>query len=122
MTTTPAANFNLTTGISRFIKLLIILIPIVVGLVHQLLMFVSRHAATDPNIHPLDGIYVILDPPGYIYPFVTLELAWWIALTLLTSILCLLVYAHRLRPHRLIYPFYLYLVFLLIFVKPIWPF
>ena len=117
MTTTPAANFDLSTGISRFVKLLLIWIPIVVGLVHQLLMFITRN-----NEVPLDRIPVLLDPPGFIYPFVTLELAWWFALTLITSVLCLLAYTNRLRPYRLVYPYYIYILFLLIFVKPIWPF
>ncbi len=117
MTTTPAANFDLTTSISRFVKLLLIWVPIVVGLVHQLLMLISRN-----NEVPLDRIPVLLDPPGFIYPFVTVELGWWFALTLISSVFCLLVRANRLRPHRLVYPFYIYLIFLLIFVKPIWPF
>lgn len=117
MTTTPRANLDLTTGISRFIKLLLVLIPIVVGLAHQFLMFITRN-----NPVPIDQIPVILNPPGNIYPFVTLELGWWFVLTVVSAILCLLVRAAVLRPHRLIYPFYFYLIFLLIFVKPIWPF
>ena len=116
MTTTPAANLDLTTGISKFVKLLLMWIPIVVGVVHQLLMLISRNDEV-----PLDRIPVILDPPGYIYPFVTLELGWWLALTLIAAVLCILVRINRLRPHRLFYPFYIYLIFLLIFVKPIWP-
>lgn len=120
MTATPAASLDLRTSASRFVKELLIWVPIVVGIVHQFLMFISRDARP-PDV-PVDRIYVVLDPPGYIYPFVTLELAWWIALTLVSSVLCLLIRAHLLRPHRLIYPFYIYLLFLLIFVKPIWPF
>ena len=117
MTTTPGANLDLTTGISKFVKLLLVLVPIVAGLAHQFLMFITRNSQ-----FPIDNIPVILDPPGNIYPFVTLELGWWFALTVVSSILCLLIRAKLIRPYRLIYPFYIYLVFLLIFVKPIWPF
>ena len=117
MTTTPAANLDLATTMSRLVKQLLAWIPVMVGLAHQLLMFVSRTSEV-----PLDWIPVLLDPPGFIYPFVTLERGWWIALTLLSAVLCLLVRANRLRPHRVIIPFYIYLTFLLVFVKPIWPF
>ena len=109
MTTTPAANSDIRTSLSQLFKLLLAWVPIVVGVVHQLLMFSLN----------IDRIYVFLDPPKYIYPFVTLELGWWAVLTLLTSLLCVLAYTNRIRPHRIVYPFYLYLLFLLILVKPI---
>ena len=84
-------------------------VPIVVGIIHQLLMFTFE----------INGIYVGLNPPGTIYPFVTLEVTWWLVLTILTSALCFLAYTDRIRPHRLVTPFYIYLVFLLIWVRPI---
>lgn len=120
MTTTPAANLGLRLGISRFVKELIIWGPIVVGFVHQFLMFISRDAR--PPDMPLDRIYVLVDPPGYIYPYVTLELAWWVVLTLISCVLYLLARANRISPHRLLYACYIFMLWLLIFVKPIWPF
>jgi hypothetical protein len=67
----------------------------------------------------IESIYVFLDPPGYVYPLVSLEFAWWLVLTMTTAILCLLAYIGRLRPRRMVYPLYLYLLFLLILVKPV---
>lgn len=110
--TTPVTNSDLRAVLSGLVKQLIIWGPIVVGIVHQVLMYFS-------TTNERDGIYVFLDPPGYIYPFTSLEAAWWIVLTLITSILCFLTSIDRLRPHRLVYPFYAYLLFLLIFVKPV---
>ncbi len=107
--TTPEADLDLKSITFRFAVQFMVWVPIVVGIVHQLLMF-----AFDVN-----GIYVGLNPPGTIYPFVTLELTWWLVLTILTATLCLLTYTNRIRPHRLVTPFYIYLVFLLIWVRPI---
>jgi hypothetical protein len=97
------------TGSSRLLKLVFIWGPILIGVFHQILMAIFKW----------NRIWVILDPPKYIYPFVTLEVGWWLVLTLLTTIPCLFALANRLRPRRMIYPFYAYLVYLLIFVKPV---
>jgi hypothetical protein len=105
----PRSNLDLKTLATGLSKQLLIWGPIVVGVIHQFLMF----------FFGINRIYVFLKPPEYISPFVTLEIQWWFVLTLLSSLLCLLVYTNRLRPQRLIYPFYIYIVFLLIFVKPI---
>jgi len=107
MTQTP--NLDAKSITFGLVKQLIIWGPIVVGIIHQGLMFAFN----------IERIYVVLDPPGYIYPFTSLEFGWWIVLTLLSSVLCLLAYFNRIRPHRLVYPFYAYLIFLLIFVKPV---
>jgi hypothetical protein len=111
MMTTPTVNpdIDLRAILSAIIKHLLIWTPIIVGIIFQFLMF----------FFDVRRIYVILSPPGYIYPFVTLELSWWLLVTFITAILCLLIYLDRIRPHRLIYPFYLYLIYLLILVKPI---
>lgn len=107
--TMPVSNFELKDLVSALIKQALIWAPIVVGVVHQLLM----------ALFDIESIYVVLDPPGYIYPFVSLEAPWWLALTLGTGILCLLAYINRIRPRRIVYPLYLYLIFLLILVKPV---
>jgi hypothetical protein len=107
--TSPVSDFELKGLFAGLIKQAIIWAPIVVGVVHQILMYLFN----------IDSIYVFLTPPGYISPFVSLEAAWWLVLTLGTSLLCLLVYINRIRPRRVIYPLYLYLIFLLIWVKPV---
>ncbi|MCB0209072.1 MAG: hypothetical protein KDJ52_07075 [Anaerolineae bacterium] len=109
MTTTPTSNADLKFLLGTLAKQFLIWIPIIVGLVHQFLMF----------FFGIQGINVILQPPGTIYPFVTLELGWWLLLTLVTASICFLAYFDRIRPRRMIYPTYLYLLFLLILVKPI---
>lgn len=108
--TTPAPDLSPSKSRSSgLLKLIFVWGPIIAGVTHQILMATLKW----------DRIWVILDPPKYIYPFVTLEVGWWLVLTVLTSIPCLFAYAKRLRPRRLIYPFYAYLVYLLIFVKPV---
>jgi hypothetical protein len=107
--TTPGNSPDLKILIARLFKQLLILAPIVVGIIHQFLMF----------FFGINRIYVFLKPPEYISPYVTVEIQWWFILLLVSSIICFLTIANRLRPYRLIYPFYIYVVFLLIFVKPI---
>lgn len=107
--TTPTSNDDLKFIVGMLIKQFLIWIPVIIGIVHQLLM----------ALFDIQGINVILDPPGTIYPFVTLELGWWLLLTLITSSICFLAYFDRIRPRRIIYPTYIYLIFLLVYVKPI---
>ncbi|HRV93279.1 MAG TPA: hypothetical protein P5526_14045 [Anaerolineae bacterium] len=107
--TTPTSNDDLKFLLGMLVKQFLIWIPVIIGLVHQFLMF----------FFGIQGINVILDPPGTIFPFVTLELGWWLLLTLATASVCFLAYFDRIRPRRIIYPFYIYLIFLLVYVKPI---
>lgn len=107
--TTPTSTDDLRFLVSGVVRLILIWIPILVGLVFQFLMF----------FFDVTRIYVFLNPPEYIKPFVTLEFGWWLVLTVATATLTVLTYFERIRPRRLRYPFYLYLIFLLILVKPI---
>ncbi|MBN1218549.1 MAG: hypothetical protein JXM69_06465 [Anaerolineae bacterium] len=85
--------------------------PIVGGLVHQFLMFFFN----------IDWIYVFVNPPGYITPFVSLEYTWWFVLLVGSSLISLLIYSGRLQniPKRTAIPFYAYVLFLLFLVKPV---
>lgn len=85
--------------------------PIIVGVVHQFLMY----------FFDIQRIYVFVNPPEYIYPFVSLEYQWWFVLLLFSGVFCILAYSDRFSviPSRMVYPFYLYILFLLIFVKPV---
>ena len=107
--TTQAKNADFKLNPNQLVRQFIIWVPIVIGLIHQLLM----------GYFGVDRIYVFLNPPKYIYPFVTLEAGWWFLLTLVTAVLFVLSYLNRVRPRRIVYPFYAYFVFLLILVKPI---
>ncbi len=109
MTTTPVSTTDFKTILSLIVRQFIIWTPIVVGIVHQFLM----------SFFGISSIYVVLNPPGYIYPYVTLEFGWWVTLTLLSGALCFLSSRGRIAPHRIVYPIYVYFVFLLIFVKPV---
>ncbi len=112
MTTTPATNPDSKAVLFGLFNRILIWSPIVGGIIHQVLMFFS-------TTNEWDRIWVVLDPPGHISPFASLEVGWWVVLTFMSAMLCLLTYSDRIRPHRLIFPFYAYLVFLLIFVKPV---
>ena len=109
MTTTQTNSIDFRSLVGRFVRQFIIWVPIVIGLIQQVRI----------NFMGARGTYVVLDPPGYIYPFATLESNWWLILTILTSILCVLTYTNRLRPSRMFLPFYVYLLYLLIFIQPI---
>lgn len=98
--------------IGKLLRKLFFWLPLVVGLVHQILMWFFN----------IDRIYVFLDPPGHISPWVSIEIQWWIVLTFGTAILFFMVATDRLAqslPDRLVYPLYIYLVYLLILVKPV---
>jgi hypothetical protein len=105
---TPIDNIDLRAFFVGFIKQVFFWTPIVVGIIFQILM----------RFFGFTRIYVILNPPEYIYPFVTLEPSWWLLMLLLSILVYFLASTGRLRPHRLVVPLYLYIVYLLIFVKP----
>ncbi|MEW5956242.1 MAG: hypothetical protein AB1801_00840 [Chloroflexota bacterium] len=93
------------------IRQLFIWAPIVIGVVHQILMLVFG----------IETIYVFVDPPGYIGPMVTLEWQWWLVLLLGSAAVCISSYLGRLQNvvGRLAFPLYIYILFLLIFIKPV---
>jgi hypothetical protein len=100
---------SLTTSILP--KLILLWAPIVGGVVHQFLMFFFN----------IDGIYVFVNPPGVIYPFVSLEFSWWFVLLIGSTIMGVFAYSNRIGavPARFVVPFYGYILFLLYLVKPI---
>lgn len=111
MTRQTNAEFDLNQFAPILIRLFFILGPIIVGIVHQFLMFFFN----------IDSIYVFVNPPGSIRPAVSVEFEWWLVLLLATSVLCAAAYSSRFRniPTRIAIPAYIYILFLLILVKPI---
>lgn len=110
--TAPATTeVNIRRLLPVLIKLVFLWGPIVVGLVHQFLMFFLD----------IDCIYVFVDPPKYLCPFVSLEYQWWFVLLLITTVVSVLAYLERTKsiPRRIALPTYLYILFLLILVKPV---
>ncbi len=107
--TVQTNNTSLTALFALFFKKFLPWIPIIIGLIQQIRI----------NFLGAEGTYVVLNPPEYIYPYVTLEIGWWLSLTILTGTLLFLTARNLIRPHRLVTPFYIYLVFLLLLVKPI---
>ena len=108
---TPATNLGCSGNFSTIFKYLVIWGLVVGGLVHQFLMYFFE----------IEKIPVFVNPPGDIYPLVSLEYEWWIVLLLVSSLICVSAYSDRLKsiPTRLALPFYIYIVFLLISVKPV---
>jgi hypothetical protein len=94
-----------------YVKLVVVWTPILVGVVHQMAM----------ALFGFDAIPVFLDPPGEIRPWASLEFEWWVVLTGATFLLYMLISTRVLStlPRRVALPFYIYLVFLLIIVKPV---
>jgi hypothetical protein len=127
MVASQTTDFKVKSLTPALLKHILLWIPIIGGLVHQFVMWfyvLTRGEVTQPE--PLVGskfdcMYVFLDPPGYLKPIVTLEYQWWFLLLLVSAFVCILAYLERIRtfPNRLVIPFYLYIVFLLIFVKPV---
>lgn len=112
MTRTPATpEFEPGKLLPALIKQAFLWGPIVAGVVHQFLMVAFK----------IERIYVFVDPPGYIRPLVALKFQWWIVLLLASAIISVLAYTDRLKgvPRRVALPFYLYILFLLILVKPV---
>lgn len=103
----------------HYLRLAVVWIPILVGLVHQIVMLLAWLLGSNNPIW--DRIPVFVNPPGHIGPLVTLEYQWWLVLTLTTFTLYFLIDTRRLSniPRRVAIPFYVYLLFLLILVKPI---
>lgn len=108
---TPATNRDLRIALPGLIKWFLILGPVVGGLAHQLAM----------KFFGIDEMYVFVNPPGHIEPFVSLEWTWWFVLLAGSSLLAIFVYSERLQniPRRTASPFYLYVLFLLLLVKPV---
>jgi hypothetical protein len=104
-------NSDLNRYASFIIKQAILWFFIVVGVIHQFLMYIGFS----------NSIYVFVDPPEYVYPFVTLAYQWWFVLVLGSFIAFLAAYSGRVQgvPSRFVVPFYAYLLYLLIFVRPI---
>jgi hypothetical protein len=69
----------------------------------------------------IERIYVLLDPPGYIGPWASVQFIWWAVLLLASGGTALLIVLNQLPsvPHRVVYPLYVYVVFLLVFIKPV---
>ncbi len=111
MTMTQTNDASVRKLIRRYVRIVIFWTPILSGIAHQIAM----------TFFGVDRIYVFVKPPEYIEPWATLEFQWWIVLTLMSSILYLLISARRFPtiPTRVAVPFYLYLLFLLILIKPI---
>ena len=109
---------DLLSGSTLF-KMLAVWIPIVGGVVHQLMMFFLNSPPQEP--YRGDGIWVFVNPPGYVYPFVSLEYTWWFVLLIGSAAMCITAYSDRVEsiPTRVWVPFYIYILFLLILVKPV---
>lgn len=107
-----------TFSVQRAVRWLIRLFPIILGVVHQLVMLAGRGRE---NWQDYDKIPVFVDPPGSIRPVVTLEYQWWIVLILIAGSFYALIILRQIPslPRRFSVPFYVYLLYLLILVKPI---
>jgi hypothetical protein len=111
MVASQATDFNGKSLTPALFKHILLWIPIVGGIIHQFVM----------GVFDYDCMPVLLDPPGYLKPTVTLEYQWWLLLILVSAFVFVLAYLERIRtfPNRLVVPFYFYILFLLIFVKPV---
>lgn len=104
-------NIDRKEAIKSTLYLVLLVMPIACGLINQLRMLMSGKR---------EGIYIFVDPPGYIYPEMSLEFTWWVVLVLVTAIMMVITYTSNLRAvSRTVYPLYAYLVFLLVLVKPV---
>ncbi len=111
MTKQKTTELDLQVLTPILIRQIIIWGPIVVGLVHQFLMY----------FFGIESIYVFVDPPGYIEPQISLGYQWWVALLLGSAMVCLIAYSNRFPsvPNRIAIPLYIYILFLLILIKPV---
>jgi hypothetical protein len=102
---------ELKQNLYDLIKNSIVALPLAVGIVHQFLM----------AFFGIEDIYVFVDPPGRISPWASVQFEWWIVLLFGTTTLFVMLFFRRLPrvPRRMIYPVYFYLVFLLIWIKPV---
>ncbi|MEM7028532.1 MAG: hypothetical protein AAF629_02980 [Chloroflexota bacterium] len=131
MSPKPSLKRSDLSGITprALVRLIVQLVPLLVGLIHQIIMWIGQTQPAPPfnpndplpDCPTYDQIPVFVDPPGSLCPWVTLEYEWWIVLALLTTIFYVLISLRRLPnlPRRLAIPFFIYLLFLLVFVKPI---
>jgi amino acid permease len=104
-------NFTIDNNFVReWLTRIAIWIPITVGVIHQILMPFG-----------FERIYVVIDPPGYVSPLISIEATWWILLVILSAGIFVFASTDRADrvPNRVGIPFYLYLLFLLIVVKPV---
>ncbi len=109
--TTPTTNDDeVKQLIPTLLKHLLLWIPIGVGIAHQVMIRFK-----------VECIYVFVKPPEYLCPAVTLSFQWWIVLFISCALFFILSYTNLLkkRGQRLMVPIYLYILFLLLFVKPI---
>lgn len=104
---TQIRNLNNNPHLSQLVKWNLVLIPVLGGCYAQ---YRYARGATE--------IYVYLNPPGHISPWMSLEWLWWMILFIGTTTFCYLTLTRRL-PRRLFYSVYIYLLFLLVFVKAI---
>jgi len=104
-------NFDSKRLPLALIKQVMIWAPVVIGVVHQILMLVFG----------VENIYVFVDPPGYIEPVVALKWEWFVVLLIISAAICISSYLGSLQNvvGRLAFPLYIYILFLLILVKPI---
>lgn len=109
--TKPSQTLEVRQLIPMVIRLTLVWGPVLVGVVHQILMWQFG----------IDEIYVFVNPPEYIVPFVTLGYQWWFVLLGISSFLAVMMYTGRFQniPSRIAFPFYVYILYLLIFVKPV---
>lgn len=104
-------SFTIDNDVVReWLKQIAIWIPVSVGIIHQILMPFGY-----------ERIYVIVNPPGYISPLISLEVTWWILLVIFSAGIFIFASTDRADrvPNRIGIPFYVYLIFLLILVKPV---
>lgn len=104
-------EFDLGKVLPTLVKQTLIWGPIAAGLVHQIFMF----------LFGIDRIYVFVKPPEYIGPIISLEYQWWLVLFIASGFVAILAYSNRLTrmPKRVALPLYIYILFLLILVKPV---
>lgn len=111
MRTPVTPEFDLGKVLPTLVKQTLIWGPIAAGLAHQFLVF----------FFGIDRIYVFVDPPEYIEPIISLEYQWWFVLLMTSAFVAILAYSDRLKrmPKRVALPLYIYILFLLILVKPV---
>lgn len=109
--TVPTIDPNLRKNLPGLIKMAVIWGPIGVGVIHQILMALGITSR----------IYVFVKPPEYIDPQASVAYQWWLVLLIISGLIGLLIYLNRLRnlPRRLAIPFYVYVLYLLILVRPL---
>ncbi|MDM8521238.1 hypothetical protein QUF64_14425 [Anaerolineales bacterium HSG6] len=107
-------SMNRNQVLNTLLSVLVFGVPLLCGFINQARMLLNGK---------IMGIYVFVNPPEYIYPIATLDLSWWVVLVLGTGILMGVVYINNLRTvSRALYPLYLYLLFMVILIRPILPF